>query len=41
MIITGGAGFYTVKIGNYERHFFTAWELFAFLSGTDLLIQQN
>lgn len=41
MIITGEAVYYTVIIGNYERHFLTAWELIAFLSGTDLIIQQN
>ena len=41
MEISEKKGFYTVKIDNYERHFFTAWETIAFLSGTDLKIQKN
>ena len=34
-------GFYTVKFNDHERHFFTMWELIAFLSGTDTNLQNN
>lgn len=34
-------GFYTLDFGSYERHFLCEADLIAFLSGTNLLIQQN
>ena len=34
-------GFYTVIVGNYERHFFSLWETIAFLSSINLEIQKN
>lgn len=41
MKIIQDKGFYTVKMGTIERHFFTLWQLIAFLSGTDLETQKN
>jgi hypothetical protein len=41
MIVTQINGFYTVKIGQFERCFLTAWQLIAFLSGTDETTQKN
>jgi hypothetical protein len=34
-------GFYTLNFGYYERHFLSHYDLIVFLTGVNLLIQQN
>jgi len=34
-------GFYTLDFGSYERHFLSHYDLIVFLTGVNLLIQQN